>query len=90
MKKVGLDVGKYCNIAKSGVFECIIKIPHAKIIRFNFLIGWSIGINAGTIWTKCGTTLGENNTEALLDECRMVWVTIHIGKSGGLKNDLEN
>jgi hypothetical protein len=50
----------------------------------------------GQFGQNVGTILGENNVHfgkkkmgAILDECGMVWGTVGIGKSGGLKRDFE-
>jgi hypothetical protein len=47
------------------------------------------GQNVGTISGENNVHFGKKKTGAVLDECGIVWRTVCIGKSGGLKRDFE-
>jgi hypothetical protein len=36
-----------------------IKTPYAKATMLDFLIGWSVGLSVGVVWTKGGDGFGE-------------------------------
>ena len=36
-----------------------IKIPHAKVIRAQFLIGWKVDFSVKAIWAEGGDGFGE-------------------------------
>jgi hypothetical protein len=57
--KLGLDLGKCWSVAKGGLPLCFIKTPYAKATMLDFLIGWSVGLSVGVVWTKGGDGFGE-------------------------------
>ena len=57
-----LNLGKHWNIGKAvASLYAFIKIPHAKVTKAQFFIGWNVGFHARVVWARGGVEFETKN-----------------------------